>query len=406
MSSWETKRLGALYRVRDQRAGDLNLLPLLSVSQSLGVIPRERLGDSGRAENLANYKLCYAGDLVINRMSAYHGALGVSKQEGIVSPDYVVLEPNATCDVRFLAAWLKSHVGQRELTMRLRGIGGVGDNQVRTPRINERDLRAISTPLPDLYEQRAIADYLDRETAQIDTLIAEQQRLIELLKERRQMVISQATVGDQNPLSPPSGWPTVGQHWQVVLGKMLDSGKNRDAHAVDLPYLRAGNLQDSGLDLAAINVMPFTEAEVAHFDLRKGDLLVVEGGAVGTNVALVDDLPGMAFQKTINRLRPRDGACSAWLGYILRCYRDAGVIDIICNKSTIPHLTAEKLRALRIPPVDYEDQWEIASWLDIVTQKIDSLIQETERLIELARERRAALITAAVTGQIEIPGAA
>lgn len=260
-------------------------------------------------------------------------------------------------------------------------------------------------PCPPLARQVEIADYLDRETAQIDNLIAEQERLIELLDERRRSAIAEAVMPTGNPLNDSHGWPKVGHSWDVTLGKMLDAGKAVPSGSVSLPYVRAGNIQDTGLDLSTVNQMPFSSEEANFFELRAGDLLVVEGGAVGTNVTLDEDMPGWAFQKTVNRLRPSSDTCSRWLGYVLRTYRDVGIIDIVCNKSTIAHLTAEKLRGLTVPPTSPVEQKRIATALDDAVEHIDSLVRETRRFIELARERRSALITAAVTGQIEIPEA-
>lgn len=403
---WPRLRLGAAYDVRDQRAGaEAESLPLMSVSQIRGVIPRSELvGDQGRAEDLANYKVCEPGDIVLNRMSAYNGALGVAQARGVVSPDYLVMTPRPTVCPEFIAAWLKTPIGVFEMTSRLRGIGSVDAAQVRTPRVNESDLKTISLAMPPVEEQRAIAGYLDRETARVDTLIEEQQRLIEMLRERRRDLIRASVLGSENPLAPSAeaSFTAIGHHFSVTLGKMLDAGKAVRADALMLPYIRAGNIHDDGLKLNDVKEMPYSASEAAWLDLRAGDLLVVEGGAVGTNVVLRDDMPGWSFQKTVNRLRPTDGWSSGWLGYLLRTYRDIGAIDIVCNKSTIPHLTAEKLRAMRVPSVPPEEQVRIVEMLDQETSKIDALLAETQAFIELSRERRSALITAAVTGQIDL----
>lgn len=261
----------------------------------------------------------------------------------------------------------------------------------------------VEVPWWPLRDQHRIANYLDRETAQIDTLISEQEHLLEVLAERRQAAIAEAVMPSGNPLNDAVGWPRIGHGWDVSLGKMLDAGKAVADGSTSLPYVRAGNIQDQGLDLESVNEMPFTPEEATQFDLRAGDLLVVEGGAVGTNVTLTMDMPGWAFQKTVNRARPVNGGDSRWLGYVLRTYRDSGVLDIVCNKSTIAHLTAEKLRGLAVPPCSNSDQKRIADLLDAAVARLDELSREATRCIKLARERRAALITAAVTGQIEIP---
>ncbi|MHC5264208.1 restriction endonuclease subunit S domain-containing protein [Streptomyces sp. UC4497] len=194
---------------------------------------------------------------------------------------------------------------------------------------------------------------------------------------------------DQTPLVP------IGSAYSVTLGKMLDAGKAvNDSHTV-LPYIRAGNIQDDGLRLADVKEMPFSDEEATRLDLRRGDLLVVEGGAVGTSVVLDRDMPGWSFQKTVNRVRATGGWSTRFLGYVLRHYRDAGVIDLLCNGSTIRHLTAEKLRALRIPSMCPSEQRVIADYLDRETARIDTLIEEQQRLIELQRERRNAVLCAA-----------
>ncbi len=272
------------------------------------------------------------------------------------------------------------------------------------PHFTANKVGNFEVPSPPVEMQRAIADYLDRETANIDTLIEEQQRLIEMLRKRRLDLIRAAVLGSANPFSPPPemAFTAIGHHFSVTLGKMLDAGKAIRTSDQTLPYIRAGNIQDFGLKLDDVNSMPFSDAEAAHLNLLKGDLLVVEGGAVGTNVLLLDDMHGWSFQKTVNRVRPLIDWSSGWLGYVLQAYRDIGVLDIVCNKSTIPHLTAEKLRAMRVPSVDPAEQVRVEAILDRETAKIDVLIAETQRFIELSQERRSALITAAVTGQIDV----
>jgi type I restriction enzyme S subunit len=267
-------------------------------------------------------------------------------------------------------------------------------------------MKTIDVLLPEPGMQRAIADFLDHEIARLDTLIAKQEQLIATLRERREAVIVSTILRGVDPLhSPRSGsYVPIGSAFSVTLGKMLDAGKGVHPEDSLLPYIRAANIQDSGLDLSNVNRMPYSRAEAASLDLRAGDLLVVEGGAVGTSVALMEDMPGWSFQKTVNRVRPLGAWSSAWLGYVLRAYRDAGVIDILCNKSTIPHLTAEKLRAIRVPETPPIEQRAAASSLDDETRQIDTLISKAERFIELSKERRSALITAAVTGQIDVRG--
>ena len=400
-----TTRLKRILRETDDRVGDRwSELPLLSVSISWGVRRRDavNLGEFP-AHNLSNYKMCSSGDLVINRMRAFQGALGIAPEDGIVSPDYAVLRIDAGVNRRWLAYLMASSSFVSTMASIVKGIGGTEAGNVRTPRLNVRDLGNLAVPIPSRAFQHAIVHYLDRETAQIDKLIAKQEQLIATLRERRRATIAAASVGSFDPLAA-AGTPSmsVGMAFSVVLGKMLDAGRQPTPDDITLPYVRAANIQDAGLSLMDVNSMAYLPSEAAALDLRAGDLLVVEGGSIGTSVVLRDDMPNWSFQKTVNRARPLHGASGAWLGYVLRTYRDAGVIETICSGSTIAHFTAEKLRALRIPLVEPARQREIVSELDEQTSRIDTLLAKTERFIELSKERRAALITAAVTGRISV----
>lgn len=208
------------------------------------------------------------------------------------------------------------------------------------------------------------------------------------------------TTASPRSVSPVDGWRgkkvRLGYEYEVTLGKMLDAGKSQSDDALLLPYIRAANIQDFGLALDDVNTMPFSPDEAARLDLRAGDLLVVEGGAVGTVVRLDRDLPGYSFQKTVNRIRARSNRSTRLLAYVLRAYRDAGYFEMLCAGSTIAHLTAEKLTALAIPDLPSHEQEAIADFLDEQTSRIDTLIDKQTQLITTLRERRSATVEAEI----------
>ncbi|WTW93474.1 restriction endonuclease subunit S [Streptomycetaceae bacterium NBC_01309] len=402
----DSVRLKWLLSESDVRAGvEAEALPLLSVSISWGVRRREAAGTTTRAaaEDLSNYKICRAGDLVINRMRAFQGALGIAPEDGIVSPDYAVLGVDPTIDSRWLNYFLTSGSTVATMARLVRGIGGTEAGNVRTPRLNIADLLSMTAPLVSAEEQRVIADYLDRETARIDTLIEEQQRLIEMLRERRASVVTSA-------LTPTDSWRRlrIKHIGQTSLGKMLDAGRAVREGDEFRPYVRAADVRaDGSVNLVDLNEMPFSEAELGTFDLRFGDVLLIEGGAtVGRPGFMFDSAPGIAFQKTVNRLRV-DPQVDARFVYwsMLRLYESAYYANHYGSVSFV-HLTGEKLReiALPFPPID--EQRRLAAHLDETTKRIDTLIAETQRFIELVHERRSVLITAVVTGQIDVREAA
>lgn len=283
------------------------------------------------------------------------------------------------------------------------------------PSMTQTDLGEVKMPFPSLQEQRAIADLLDRETAQIDAMIEAQKIVRESLFEVRSALAERLIIYgvSGSAVFRESGlpWaPELPAHWQVgkvlrgytvTLGKMLDEKRVSFVDDVQTPYIRAANIQDHGLDLSDVKTMPFRPIELRRLDLRAGDLLVVEGGSIGTNVVLANDLPDFSFQKTVNRARPRSEHDSRYLGHWLKMLRDHGVLAMLGNQSTIAHFTAEKLEALPVPFPPVSEQREIADRIEAQTRDLDRSIAAAIDLEALLRERREALITAAVTGRMD-----
>jgi type I restriction enzyme S subunit len=181
----------------DRRAGaEADTLPLMSVSISWGVRRRDEVtSEESRAEDLSNYKICRQGDLVINRMRAFQGALGLAHEAGLVSPDYAVLRARPDVDGEWLAAVMKSDEFVSEMRQRVKGIGSVDLGSARTPRINIDDLGEIRIDFPDVDEQRLEVRQHRTQAAKVDTLLMETERFVELSRERRWALITAAVTG-------------------------------------------------------------------------------------------------------------------------------------------------------------------------------------------------------------------
>lgn len=155
-------RLRFLVREVDERAKTRGL-PLLSVTIDRGVVRRDQLtNDLPRAIDLSNYKSVAARDIVVNRMRAFQGAVGVASEDGIVSPDYLVLRMRSDNDPRLVAGALASQRGADVMASLIRGIGGVDNGAVRTPRINTSDLLDVPLRVPPAAEQAQIVAALQR----------------------------------------------------------------------------------------------------------------------------------------------------------------------------------------------------------------------------------------------------
>lgn len=271
--------------------------------------------------------------------------------------------------------------------------------------------------LPPQQEQSAIADFLDRETAKIDALISEQEKLIALVAEKRQATISHAVTRGLNPDASmkDSGLDRLGEvpaHWALPplylrysaeLGKMLDASRITGTHSV--PYLRNVDVQWDSINLDELPCMDIEAGEYARYTVRDGDLLVCEGGEVGrAAVAFVGEAI-VGFQKALHRLRAiSNGEHPRYMFYTFAWAANAGAFAGE-GQSTIAHLTGEQLRKYRFPKPPYEEQVEIASFLDAEMERLKELAKVAAHAVVLLKERRSALISAAVTGQIDVRNA-
>ena len=254
----------------------------------------------------------------------------------------------------------------------------------------------IRVPLPPLTIQNSIASYLDRETAEIDAMLATLEELTETLRLRRVQAI-QSSVRSSRSVG-------IGLMLDVKLGKMLQTKPKTPTDRLQ-PYLRAAHIQPGGrLDLTIdTKEMYFSEPEAEALSLRAGDAVIVEGGAgFGRAAYLTEDMPGWGFQNSIIRLR---GASSdtRYAVYALQAALESGEIAIACNAATFAHFTAEKVEGFRIPYHGTDEHRRIADHLDEVTGRIDAMLATIDELKALLVERRAALITDVVTGRKKVP---
>lgn len=265
---------------------------------------------------------------------------------------------------------------------------------------------------PPHAEQSAIAAALDRETARIDALIAKKTRFIELLKEKRQALITHAVTKGLAPnvKMKDSGVEWIGEvpeHWAVCklnfrysveLGKMLDQKRITGKHLV--PYLRNQDVQWGDISADDLPLMDISPDEFDRYTVVNGDLLVCEGGDVG-RAAIWRGAP-IGYQKALHRLRPRGFDHTPFMYSLLIAAKTSGVFSESDSKSTISHLPAEAFRTYRFPFPPPAEQTAIADALYRKTACIDAVIAKVEHSITLLKERRSALITAAVTGQIDL----
>ncbi|MDP3719496.1 MAG: restriction endonuclease subunit S [Acidobacteriota bacterium] len=173
----------------------------------------------------------------------------------------------------------------------------------------------------------------------------------------------------------PTPWQEriLKRDFEVVLGKMLQPDQDNELETEE-PYLRSANVQWEGVDVSDIKMMWFSAREKKELLLRAGDLVVNEGGDVGRCATWTAGLDACYFQNSVNRVRPRQKASTRFLYYWLYNVKHAGFIDAVVSRTTIAHLTAEKLEAMPWPDAPPTDQQRIAAYLDASCASIDAAV--------------------------------
>jgi type I restriction enzyme, S subunit len=271
---------------------------------------------------------------------------------------------------------------------------------------------------PPAHEQQAIATFLDRETAKIDMLITEQTRLIELLKEKRQAIISHAVTKGLDPNAPMknSGVEWLGEvpaHWEVKRLKHLVDSKagpfgsslTKDQY-VGSGYRVYGQEQVIPGDFSIGDYYVSEEkfAELAQYEVQPGDVLVSCVGTFGKIAVVPDNIEPGVINPRLIRLRIMWPLIPKYLAAVLRSGPVYEQFSLLSRGGTMDVINIETLSSILvvIPPVDEQD--EILTGLAQVTGNIDALINQSKRAVALLNERRSALISAAVTGKIDVRG--
>ncbi|MGB0723241.1 MAG: type I restriction endonuclease subunit S [Gammaproteobacteria bacterium] len=404
---WELVRLGGYFDERREKVSDTDF-QALSVTKG-GVVPQ--LETAAKTDAGDNRKKVCVGDFVINSRSDRKGSSGLSTLEGSVSLISTVLEPRGI-DARYVHHLLRSYPFQEEFYRWGKGI--VADLWST----NYSEMKNIMIPLPSGYEQTAIANFLDRETARIDRLIERQERLIALLKEKRQAVISRAVTRGLDPTVPmkDSGVEWLGEvpgHWDVprlkfrsVLQTGVAKGKNiSPEEAVSVPYLRVANVQDGYLDLTDVAEIEIHRDDLLRYSLRQGDVLMNEGGdfdKLGRGSLWNDEVSPCIHQNHVFAIRPTLIE-PEWITTVTQAAYSKFYFILHSKQSTnLASISSSNIKNVPIvvPPPD--ERQNILEYLATQSTKIDSLLLNATDAIELLQERRTALISAAVTGKIDV----
>ena len=385
---------------------------VLSLYRDYGVVPKNSRDDNHNvtSEDTSSYKFVEVGDFVINKMKAWQGSMAVSDYQGIISPAYYICRfTTDDIDRRYIHYLLRNDTYKAEY-MRLSSGMRVGQWD-----LNIDDFLRIKMVLPSLLEQQKISSFLDRKCAEIDEMIALQEKIVEELKAYKQSVITEAVTKGLNPDVPmrdsgiewigeiPEHWETskVSRYYHIQLGKMLQPNQQNETDEL-CDYLCAANVGKNILKLEPLKQMWITEKEKEQYAVRKGDLLVVEGGDVASCDVVKEEVSQLYLQNALHRVRAKSNQDVRLLRYLLIVAKHTGHIDLVCNKATIPHFTKEKFEAMRCLVIPNSEQKEILSYLDGKCEEIDSLINIKLSKIDSLKEYKKSIIYEYVTGKKEV----
>ena len=355
------------------------------------------------------YQGVRAGNLVVHSMDGFAGAIGVSESTGKCSPVCVVCDPKPGVDARFHAYVLRHMALSGYITSLAKGI------RERSTSFGWGELKEQWLPLPTLPTQKAIAHFLDRKTAAIDALIEKKQKLLDLLAEKRAALINQAVTKGLDPNVPMknSGVERIGSvpaHWEIVSLRRVGNVGQGDAfaHAIQgqesgrFPWFKVNDMNRPGNETEMLAADNYVDAEVASgaratifppgtvIFPRVGAALLTNKRRILSRHSIIDD--------NVYGFIPAEAVHTRFL------YLSLLTVDMssLCSPGLVPTVTFSAIKELRIALPSLPEQGRIVEQTEAQLQSLASLAASTRQSNQVLAEYRQALITAAVTGQLDI----
>lgn len=413
---WEAAKLKRVVTLRTERgtkgSPSENYVGLENIQSWTGQLIRSQsiinLADEKETDSIVS---CFEpGDVLFGKLRPYLAKAHLAQEPGICTTELIVMKPSDQLDGRFLLHVL--------LTPEVINRVDAESFGAKMPRADWDTIGDLSISLPTLSEQQGIADYLDRETAEIDALIDTNERLLDLAIEKRRTLISHVVTRGLDPDAPmqDSGDQLLGEvptHWDVTRLKMLGhvrsgvaKGRNlNNRETVSLPYLRVANVQDGYFDLSDIAMIEVLPEEVSAFTLKTGDVLMNEGGdadKLGRGAVWDGSIDPCLHQNHVFAVRCF-GVEPAWLATVTRSDYAKAYFESRSKQSTnLASISATNIQELPVTMPPHQERQVIMEHTEQAMSELNNLMVVTEQTIELLRERRASMITAAVTGQIPV----
>lgn len=381
----------------------------------LAYIDIGNVDSQGQVHDIVNYRFEDApsrarrivrdGDVIISTVRTYLQAIAPVENPPdnlIVSTGFAVVRPSSVLDHRFCKYAVRANRFLWEVESRSTGVS--------YPAINASDLGDIAVTLPEVGAQRVIAAYLDRETARIDGLIAEKERMLALLEEKRAALISRVVTRGLDPSSSlkPSGqewlgdipahWPTTKFSWDVFISEgQVDPEDDRFSEMI---LVAPNHIESRTGEITHTETSADQGAISGKYFCKQGDVLYSKIRPALRKVALAE--MDCLCSADMYALRPSERLVPQYLQYFLLSEDFSTWAELESARVAMPKINRETLSAIRIPVPPREEQECIVTYIRRGIRRIDLQRKAVRGSVDLLKERRAALITAAVTGQIPI----
>lgn len=403
---WEVKRLRYLTTINDETlpentAPDYELLyvDISSVDPSRGIVQKEPIvfeNAPSRARRIVRN-----GDTIVSTVRTYLRAISpVTEPEEnlIVSTGFAVIRPN-NINRNYLSASIRAPYFIETVVSRSVGVS--------YPAINASEIGLISIPLPPIYEQHAIAAFLDRETGRIDTLIAKKKSLLSLLAEQRTALISRAVTKGLNPSVKlkPSGVEWLGdvpEHWEVKKIRHMftfrsggtPSTENPDYWDGDIPWVSPKDMKSFYIVDTEDHINQIAIQESATNLIQKNTLVIVmRSGILIHSIPACVLMRAMAINQDIKAFLPTVQIFPAYYARFIECFQKQLLTEWRKEGATVESLDMELIKNFHVPFFPLPEQQAIADFLDRETAKIDTLSLKIQTAIERLKEYRTTLRT-------------
>ena len=408
-SHWDVLALKHILKLRKKLVGKQSYkYDLLSLTLQ-GIIKRDIDNPTGKfPSSFDTYQEVNAGDFIFCNFDNEETprAVGLSEYKGMITGAYDVLScKNSNLTNKYLIYYFLYIDDAKRFKPLYKGLRKT---------VPFDSFMSYKIPVPSIEEQQAIAFYLDTTTAKIDETIAQQQKMIDLLNERKQIIINNAVTKGLNPDAPmkDSGVDWIGEickNWRMYRLKhllktnlMYGANESADSEETSYPrYIRITDIDENG-KLKPDTFRSLEPLKAEPYLLTRGDILFARSGATAGKTYLFDEDIKACFAGYLIKAQVSNKLLPRYLMY----YTRSGIYDQWKNsifiQATIQNIGADKYANLRIPLPTIEEQKTIVSYLDTETMKIDKVLDTHKRQISLLQERKQIIINDVVTGKIKV----